>query len=213
MPEPTTAPRPLMVIVRGEPGAGKTTLARRLAEPDALGLPLLSRDAIKSGLVESHGVETDAVRTTVVPLAFDLLHTTIDLWLRAGVSLIAEEAFFRSRAAASLRALVRQADLRVIDCDTSDAEAVRRYIDREQANPRKRLDVLAARIEQIAAGTYPWRIFDAFDLGVPALRVDTSNGFMPDLDDIAAFCRAGRGANSIVDEAHVESMKYPCTDE
>lgn len=38
------APRPQLVIVRGKPGAGKSTLARRLTEPDALGLSLLSRD-------------------------------------------------------------------------------------------------------------------------------------------------------------------------
>ncbi|MDQ5854653.1 MAG: hypothetical protein M3380_21795 [Chloroflexota bacterium] len=39
--------------------AGKSTLARRLAETDALGLPLLDRDAIKVGLVMTHGMETD----------------------------------------------------------------------------------------------------------------------------------------------------------
>ena len=184
--------RPLLVIVRGKPGSGKTTLARRLALPDALGLPLLSRDAIKAGLVATHGVETDAVRERVAPLAFDLFHETIGLWLRAGVSLIAEEAFSRTRAEASLRSLVQRADARVIDCDTSDEEAARRYIERERANPRKRQDVLAAVIEQMTGGTYPWRIFDAFDLGVPALRVDTTHGYAPDLGAIVAFCRDSR---------------------
>jgi predicted kinase len=198
----------LLVIVRGKPGAGKTTLARRLAEPDALGLPLLSRDAIKAGLVETQGVETDAVRAQVVPLAFELFHTTIDLWLRVGVSLIAEEAFSRSRAEASLRALMQRAETRVIDCDTSGAEAARRYIERERTNPRKRPDVLSATIEQMAAGTYPWRVFDAFDLGVPAMRVDTTNGYTPDVDTIVAFCRTGRGTESFEGEVNLESVKH-----
>jgi predicted kinase len=205
MSEPTTSRQPLLVIVRGKPGAGKTTLARRLAEPDALGLPLLSRDAIKAGMVEMHGVESDVVRARVVPLAFDIFHATIDQWLHAGVSLIAEEAFSRSRAEASLQALLRQADARVIDCDTSDAEAARRYIEREQTNPHKRADVLAATIEQMAAGTYPWRIFDAFDLGVPTLRVDTTNGYTPSLAAIVEFCRAGRGTWSTEGGAHAWS--------
>jgi predicted kinase len=193
MPEPSDdSPRPLLVIVRGKPGSGKTTLARRLAETDALGLPLLSRDAIKVGLVETHGCETDAVRTLVVPLAFDLFHRTIELWLREGVSLIADEAFSRMRAEAALRALTRLADAIVITCDTSDEEAARRFIERETANPRKRQDVLATAVDQMERGTYPWRVFDPFDVGVPALRVDTTYGYEPGIDTIVAACRAAR---------------------
>lgn len=146
MPESSVSPRPLLVIVHGKPGAGKTTLARRLAREDALGLSLPSRDAIKSGLVETHGIETDEVRTRVAPLAFDLFYRTIDLWLRAGVSLIAEEA---------LRSYTQVADLAVLACDTSDEEASRRYIERERANLRKRQDALATTIAQMRPSAYP----------------------------------------------------------
>src|SRR5688500_7528188 len=85
-----TSPRPLLVLVSGKPGAGKSTLARRLSESDALGLHVLSRDAIKVGLVETQGAETDEIRNVIVPRSFDLFFETIELWLRAGVSLIAE---------------------------------------------------------------------------------------------------------------------------
>ncbi len=40
--------RPLLVMVSGKPGSGETTLARRLAKPDALGLPLVQSDTIKA---------------------------------------------------------------------------------------------------------------------------------------------------------------------
>jgi len=190
----------MLVVVRGKPGSGKTTLARRLAEPDALGLPLLSRDAIKAGLVETAGAETDAVRARVVPLAFDLFHRTIELWLREGVSLIADEAFARARGEAPLRALAALADTVVLTCDTPDEEAARRYIEREHASPRKRPDLLADTVAQMARGAYPWRVFDAFNVGVPALRVDTTHGYAPDLDAIVAFCRAGRTGDGAGEE-------------
>lgn len=189
------SPLPLLVIVRGKPGAGKSTLARRLSEQDALGLPLLSRDAIKAGLVTTSGVETDSVRTRVVPLAFDLFHRTIQMWLREGMSLIAEEAFPRERGEARLLALLQLAHMKIIHCDTADAVAQRRYLARERANPYKRQDVFTDTADQMARGQYPWRFFDAFDLGVPALQVDTTNGYIPSLNAIAAFCQEGHEAS------------------
>jgi hypothetical protein len=58
---------------------------------------LLHREAIKAGLATSHGTGTLAVRAMVVPRSFDLFSPTIELWLRAGVSLIAEHCVDRHR--------------------------------------------------------------------------------------------------------------------
>ena len=46
-------PKPLLIVVTGRPGAGKTTLAARLSEEWCL--PLVSRDRIKEGLVHTEG--------------------------------------------------------------------------------------------------------------------------------------------------------------
>jgi predicted kinase len=133
---------PLLVIVSGKPGAGKTTLAARLSGSDALGLHVLSRDAIKVGLVETRGAETDEVRSVIVPRSFDLFFETIELWLRAGVSLIAEYGF-AGWAEPRLRALVPLARTVLLYCDTPDEVAARRFIARERLNPRARPDILA----------------------------------------------------------------------
>ena len=77
MSKPTrTVPQPLLVLVTGKPGAGKSTLATELSRMQNLGLPLLSRDAIKAGLVETWAfvqpgasrdvIETDALRSSLV---------------------------------------------------------------------------------------------------------------------------------------------------
>ena len=96
-----------------------------------------------------------------------------------------------------------------LDLTPEQKEKIRPIIQRAQAETqrlrRENIRNLAATIEQMAAGTYPWRIFDAFDLGVPALRVDTTNGYTPSLAAIVEFCRAGRGTWSIEGGAHAWS--------
>jgi predicted kinase len=183
-----TVARPFLVVVSGKPGSGKTTLACRLAEPDALGLPLLQRDAIKAGLVASHGLETLAVRAVVVPLSFDLFFGTIAQWLRAGVSLIAEHSLDSRWHEEPLRDLISLAHTAVIYCDPPDEVAARRFTTRESLLRGVSLPHIHAT-KSMQQGSYDWRRFDSFDLGVPELRVDTSDGYAPDFAAILTFCR------------------------
>jgi predicted kinase len=196
------SPPPLLVIVSGKPSSGKSTLARRLAERDALGLPLLSRDAIKVGLVETHAnaetgarrwtVETDALRATIVPRSYAIFYQTIEAWLRAGVSLIAEYGFVRGRSESDLRPLIKLAWAVVVHCVTSPEEARRRFIARERSDPHSRPDRLGGIIEQMEKGTFGWSASEAMDLDIPMLHVDTTRGYVPVLDVIVAFCRGSR---------------------
>lgn len=49
--------KPKCIIVTGRAGAGKTTLAKKLGE--RLWMPVISRDEIKQGYVNTFGIEHD----------------------------------------------------------------------------------------------------------------------------------------------------------
>jgi predicted kinase len=122
-------PLPLLVLIGGKPGTGKSALAFALSSPEHLGLPVLSRDAIKVGLVETYALhepnasreaaESDDRRATIVPASFSLFYETIEAWLRRGVSLIAEYGFGEN-AGADVKPLLELAHAAFLECHAPD---------------------------------------------------------------------------------------------
>jgi predicted kinase len=191
-------PQPLLVLVTGKPGSGKSTLAIELGHAQNLGLPLVSRDAIKAGMVETWAfvqpgasrtvIETDELRSSLVPSSFDLFYRTIASWLQAGTSMIAEYGFDR-RTEPALANVIGLATTVVVHCEAPDDVAQRRFISREQRDGKIRADRLADILERIATGTDPWTQFDPMNLPLPTIRVDTEGDYKPTLPEISAFCR------------------------
>ncbi|MEM7033509.1 MAG: AAA family ATPase [Chloroflexota bacterium] len=195
-------PLPRLVLVSCKPGSGKTTLSKELARSENLGLPLLSRDAIKAGLVETEvfaqphlprkEVETDVLRSTLVPASFDLFYKTMTLWLQTGVSLIAEYGFDQ-RSEVALAPIIKIASTVLIQCECPNAVAKQRFFEREQHDGKVRPDRLANVKQRIKLGTDPWSQFKTMNLSVPKLQVYTKQGYKPDLKKVIKFCCDYRG--------------------
>ncbi|WP_245549189.1 AAA family ATPase [Nocardia exalbida] len=182
-----------VVIVSGPPGSGKSTLAHALAT--RIGVPAIIRDEIKQGMVLSgHRDPADGYDDLNFP-ALEVFFAVLSALARAGVTVVAEAAFQDKLWRPNLLPLAEIADIRIIHCTAPTALIHQRITDRAAADPHRHAhndsDLLASIT---AAGQSPIEAFDSVRLDVPALTVDTSDGYQPGLDAITQFATSPRAA-------------------
>ncbi len=96
-------PSPVLIIVTGLPGSGKTTLGRRLAQD--LGLPFINKDGIKEQLFDSLGWSDRAWSQKLGRATYDLLYYFTETLLSAGCSFVLESNFDPQHATPQFRQL------------------------------------------------------------------------------------------------------------
>jgi predicted kinase len=173
-----------LVIVGGAPATGKTTLA--LALGASLGLPVITKDDIKEALATPFATGDRDWSRQLGAAAYAVLFVVAERILSARSGLILETNFRRGVADTPLRALARLAPTVVIVCRVPDPLRRKRFEDRA-ARGRHRVHIDGAVLEE-------WNEDDAeflIDIGAPRLVADTSDGYSPDLEQIAAFARSG----------------------
>jgi predicted kinase len=177
---------PVLIVVSGPPGSGKTTLAHELAA--AIGCPAVCRDEIKEGMVHATpgfvAGPGDELSTRTYPAFFGVL----ELLLRAGVTTVAEAAFQDRLWRPGLEQLQGLARVRIVHCSAGAELAFQRSLRRSQDNPLRRAH--ADPLPQDAAERLrSYRTFDRVSVEAPWIEVDTTNGYRPGLATIAAFAR------------------------
>jgi predicted kinase len=171
---------PTLILVTGPAGSGKTTLAHQLAA--YVGCPALCRDEIKEGMVASNPGFVASTSDPLTTRTYDLFFEAIALFLNAEVTLVAEAAFQHRLWWQGLEPLTGLAALKVIRCQLPDDVANQRLLARMVIQATR---AAHADAEHVSAP----RTFDAIHIAAPTLDVDTSDGWRPGLDQIAAFCR------------------------
>jgi hypothetical protein len=84
------------------------------------------------------------------------------------------------------------ADIRIIHCTASTSAIQDRTIRRAEINPHRRAHNDRELIADITAGSHSVERFESVDLDVPALTVDTTDGYCPDFEAIARFVKLPR---------------------
>ena len=182
--------KPKCIIVTGRAGSGKTTLARKLG--GRLWLPVISRDEIKEGYVNTYGVKHDQLSPHTNRLVSDFFFDVVNLYLANKVSVVVEAAFQHEVWAARMSKILELSCACIVVCSADDELAARRHLQRGLDNPNrefyhgdKRVTHYRETGEVLAAENYVAPKFD-----VPTIQVSTDGEYFPSLDEIVRQIRS-----------------------
>jgi predicted kinase len=176
--------KPKCIIITGRAGAGKTTLSKKLGRQ--LWMPVISRDEIKEGYVNTYGVQHDQLSSDTDGIVSNFFFEIVYQYLAGKVSVIIEAAFQHAVWEPRMPRILKLSSPLIIVC-TIDAEiAAQRHLQRGLADPRrgfyhedKRVSLYRATGEIGTPGKYVAPTFD-----VPTVYVSTENDYSPTLDEI-----------------------------
>lgn len=162
-----------ILIVTGQPASGKTTLGRRLAAD--LGIPFLSKDAIKETLYDSLGWTDKAHSRQLGIASFEVLYVVLESLLAAGVPAAIEAPFDPTLAAEKLSQLRRRYPFTAVQvlCWADGDVLIQRYRSRNESGERHPghvdTDAMPAVEAQLSRGTW-----QPVGIPGPVIEVDTT---------------------------------------
>src|ERR1043165_2049829 len=127
--------KPRCVIVTGRPGSGKATLCAKLGR--RLWMPVVSRDEIKEGYVNTFGLKHDQLPADTNAVTTNFFFEIVQQYLAGNVSIVIEAAFQHGVWARWIAEFARIAIPSMIICSVDADTAARRHLQRGLAEPER----------------------------------------------------------------------------
>jgi predicted kinase len=188
--------KPFVIVVTGQPGSGKTTLAHALAR--RIACPALCRDEFKEGYVHTLGGSHASLGPDINARLYPIFFESIDFVVSRGISVVVEAAFQHKAWAPKLTELAERSRVAIIICSVEPSLARSRWIERGLADSaRERFH--GDNVARAAAGGagLPADQYDPPHMDLPTLTVDTTDGYNPALDQVVSFAMQGVGISAL----------------
>jgi predicted kinase len=176
--------KPKCVIITGRAGAGKTTLAKKLGE--RLWMPVISRDEIKEGYVNTYGVKHDQLPPDTDGLVTDFFFGIVNQYLAGNVSVVIEAAFQHKVWEPRMPKIFELASPMIVLCSVDDIVAARRHLQRGLENPNREFyhsDNRVVHYRKTGEFLLP-ASYTAPKFNVPTIQVSTDGEYIPCIDEI-----------------------------
>ncbi len=181
--------KPKCIIVSGRPGSGKTTLSKRLAE--RLWMPVISRDEIMEGHVNTYGVKHDQLPPDTNGVVSDFFFETANQYLAGKISVVIEAAFQHKVWEPRMPKILELGTPFIVVCSVDGMVAAKRHLQRGLDDPNrefyhsdKRVAIYRETGEMSPPGNYAPPNFD-----VPTVHVSTEGQYSPSMDDLVKRIR------------------------
>ena len=179
---------PVVVLISGAPGTGKTTMARQVAT--ALQIPYLGKDLIKESLFDSLGTQDREWSMKLGIASIELLFKLIESHLEAGQSVVAETNFRKEFDVPRFKRLKKRYAFKTVEihCEADRQVLLTRLNQRDQSGERHPGHETAQMIElidqEVADGA-----FEPLALGRNVIRINTTDFERVNYDAIISAVR------------------------
>ena len=175
--------KPKCIIIAGRAGSGKTTLAKKLGE--RLRLPVLSRDEIKEGYVNTFGVKHEFPPNTNA-LVSDVFFDLVNHCLTNNVSVVIEAAFQHRVWEPRIRRIIELSSPTIIICSVADEVAAKRHVERGLADPKREFYHDDKRVTHYreTGEMLPPADYEPPKFNLPTIEVSTIDEYIPSIDEI-----------------------------
>ena len=176
--------KPKCIIIAGRPGSGKTTIAKKLGE--RLWMPVISRDEIKEGYVNTQGVKHDQLPPATDRLVTDFFFNIVNQYLAGNVSVVVEAAFQHHVWEPRMPQIVELASPWIVLCSVDEIVAARRHLQRGLDNPQREFyhsDNRVVHYRKTGEFLYP-ASYTPPKLALPTIEVSTAGEYVPSIEEI-----------------------------